>query len=506
MYYLTEISLSLVLTTGSYVDANSHSLQYTNATRQVPPQDRPHVMEVQQRLLDQQKELCLGLAHKPRVEEQSLNSMEVIKTLVSHQNVDENATRAIADGVKGYKALLRSQDGLSQISSVNSCMFARGPDPFLEQDFTTNGTQGNLHCPFSKPTSPRPGSEQSGKMVGPKIRVDTCGHNDLDPIEAEQDERRSSTTPSAQPSVNSSGRCPVSRCPIRYLDKHSPEEIAEYVEKHKHEIPRSHAICVKRYQRDPQNMRQLDAKYGGLINMISGLSAKHQAFLPQHQTNGDGEVEVEGEDEGEGKSTPSAPTERVEKWAENVDPETPGPNDEDNRESRFDRPLREVRVGESPSRPWGIPVPLTQQPPASVPFSGSASIPIPTDANHTDMSMKSPAETPAKPAGRCPFGHDAPKPEPAVEPEPEPKLTPNLDSPWTNWGNGNKSQSPYDWTKDEEIAAGETGDAGPQTAETTKPDLNSLPSHVIFNGPVFFGYSAEQTASLMQQLGQLGKS
>lgn len=120
--------------------------------------------------------------------------------------------------------------------------------------------------------------------------------------------------------------------------------------------------------------------------------------------------------------------------------------------------------------------------------------------------MKSPAETPAKPAGRCPFGHDAPKPEPAVEPEPEPKLTPNLDSPWTNWGNGNKSQSPYDWTKDEKIASGETGDAGPQMAETTKPDVNSLPGHVIFNGPVFFGYSAEQTASLMQQLGQLGKS
>jgi len=467
--------------------------QYTNVTRQVPPQDRPHAMEMQQRLLDQQKELCLGLVHKPRVEEQSLNSMEVIKTLVSHQNVDENATRAIVDGVKGYKALLRSQDGLSQVSSVNSCMFARGPDPTLEQDFTTNGTKGSLHCPFTKPKSPRPGSEQNGEMDGPKIRVDTCGHGDLDPIKAEQDERRSSTTPSAQLSANSSGRCPVSRCPIRYLDQHSPEEIAEYVERHKHEIPRSHAICVKRYQRDPQNMRQLDAKYGGLINMISGLSAKHQAFLPQRQTNGVGERERGGQ------SAPSASTERVEKWAESVDPTTPGPNEDDSRESRFDRPLREVRVGESPSRPWGIPVPLTQQPSATVPLSGSASIPLPPDG----QSVKSPAETPAKPAGRCPFGHDAPKPEPALEPKPE--STPNLESPWSNWGNGNKSQSPYDWTKDGKVNQGGTGDAGAQKAET-KPDLNSLPSHVTFNGPVFFGYSAEQTASLMQQLGQLGKS
>ncbi|KAJ5681497.1 uncharacterized protein N7477_001437 [Penicillium maclennaniae] len=496
--------------------------QLTNVTRQVPPQDRPHAMEVQQRLLDQQKELCLGLVHKPRVEEQLLNSMEVIKTLVSHQNVDENATRAIVEGVKGYKALLRSQDSLSQISSVNSCMLARGPDPSLEQDFTTNGTQGNLHCPFSKPRSSRSDNSLNGKMDGPKIQVDTCGHVDLDPIKAEQEERRSSTTPSAQPSANSSGQCPVSRCPIRFLDKHSPEEIAEYVERHKHEIPRSHAICVKRYQRDPQNMRQLDAKYGGLINMISGLSAKHQAFLPPRQPNGEANGDGEGEVEGpvEGRSPPSASTERVEKWAENVDPVTPGPNPEpnedDNRESRFDRPLREVRVGESPSRPWGIPVPLTQQTPASVPFSGSASIPIPAVVNPTDPSMKSPEEIPAKPAGRCPFGHGAPKPEPALEADAEaeeeaeagagPESTPKLDSPWSNWGNGNQSSSPYDWTKDkdEKLAPGVT--IGAAKAETTKPDFSSLPSHVTFNGPVFFGYSAEQTAALMQQLGRFGKS
>jgi hypothetical protein len=508
MYYLTEIypCLSFCLTTCSYVNADLHSLQFTKVTRQVPPQDRPHAMEVQQRLLDQQKELCLGLVQKPRVEEQSLNSMEVIKTLVSHQNVDENATRAIVEGVKGYKALLRSQDGLSQISSLNSCMLARGPDPSLEQDFTTNGTQGNLHCPFSKPMSPRPGSSLNGKMDGPKIRVDTCGHGDLDPIKAEQEERRSSTTPSAQPSATSSAQCPVSRCPIRYLDQHSPEEIAEYVERHKHEIPRSHAICVKRYQRDPQNMRQLDAKYGGLINMISGLSAKHQAFLPRRQTNGDGDGDGDEEVEIEGRSAPSASTERVEKWAENVNPETPGPNpgpsDLDNREGRFDRPLREVRVGESPSRPWGIPVPLTQQPPTSVPFSGSASIPIPADVNPTDLSIKSSEENPAKPAARCPFGHGAPKPEPAAEPKPEP--TPKLESPWSKWGNGNNSTSPYDWTKDENVALGETGDAA--KAEPTKLDFNTLPSHVTFNGPVFFGYSAEQTAALMQQLGQFGKS
>ncbi|KAJ5698222.1 hypothetical protein N7462_000227 [Penicillium macrosclerotiorum] len=465
--------------------------QYTNVTRQLAPQDRPHAMEVQQRLLDQQKILCQGLVHnKPPVEEQSLNSMEVIKTLVSHQNVDENTTRAIVDGVKGYKALLRS-DGLSQISSMNSCLLARGPDPSvsLEQDFTTNGTQGSLHCPFSKPKSPRPGSGiQNGRDDGPKIRVDTCGHDHLDPIKAEQEERRSSTTPSAVRSVDrsSQGRCPVSRCPIRYLDKHSPEEIAEYVERHKHEIPRSHAICVKRYQRDPQNMRQLDAKYGGLINMISGLSVKHQAFLPDRQTNGVG-------------TSPSASTERVEKWAENVDPATPGPpNQVDDRDNHFDRPLREVRVGESPSRPWGIPVPIAEQPAASVPFSGSVSGPVPLEAHLGDSPTKPAGESPAKPAGRCPFGHDAPKPE---EPEPLIAAAAELKPPWSNWGNVDKVDV------DEKVNLVDAG-IDKNDEASVKADFNSLPAHVTFNGPVFFGYSAEQTASLMQQLGHLnlGKS
>ncbi|CAI7581712.1 unnamed protein product [Penicillium pancosmium] len=507
--------LTLYRLTNRHNDLKQHSedvfKQYTAVTRQLAPQDRPHAMEVQQRLLDQQKELCLGLVqHKSPVEEQSLNSMDVIKTLVSHQNVDETAFRAIVDGVKGYKALLRSQDGQGSSppnSTTNSCILARGPeDPSvsLEKDFTTNGTQGNLHCPFSKPPrSPHPGSMQNGGAAnseGPKIRIDTCGNPDSDPIKADIEERRSSTTPSAH---TSGSRCPVSRCPIRYLDKHSPEEIAEYVERHKHEIPRSHAICVKRYQRDPQNMRQLDAKYGGLINMISGLSAKHQAFLPQ-QANGNGNDD---------QASHSASTERVEKWAENVDPvapDTPNTNenghghkeeedgenkeDDDSRESHFDRPLREVRVGESPSRPWGIHVPLAEQLPAPVPFSGSASGPMSPPAPVGPLDT-SPGDAPPKPAGRCPFGHDAPKPkpeEPVVKPE-------SLGSPWANWGKS-LEEKPVD-----EGAAARQQQQKQQSEEPTSPQSETKPppAHITFNGPVFFGYSAEQTASLMQQLGNL---
>jgi len=60
------------------------------------------------------------------------------------------------------------------------------------------------------------------------------------------------------------------------MDQHSPEEIAKYFENHKHEIPRSHAICVNRFQRNGESMRQIDEKYGNLVNMIQGLGQKHK--------------------------------------------------------------------------------------------------------------------------------------------------------------------------------------------------------------------------------------
>ncbi|KGO43071.1 hypothetical protein PEX2_024140 [Penicillium expansum] len=518
--------------------------EYTDVIEILPPQDRHRAFDVQNKLLVQQEEYRQGLVHsKPRVEEQPLNSMDVIKTLVAHQNVDENTLSAIKNGVKGCKSLLRSQDSLSQISS-NSCILAQAPAPAiaLEKDFTTNGTQGNLHCPFSKPNktqSTNASEAPSGKNSAPKVQIEaTCGHEHLDPIKAELEDRRSSHTPSAP---SSKGGCPVSRCPIRFLDQHSPEEIAEYVERHKHEIPRSHAICVKRYQRNPQDMRQLDAKYGGLTSMIAGLGVKHQAFLPDRHTNG------------EGHSSHSASSERVEKWAENVDTSTPSAQDEeneennenneedknedDNRQSHFDRPLREVRVGESPSRPWGISVPVTHLPPASAPFSGSASIPTSPNPQADKLDKPTDAEVlDAKPAGGCPFGHGKPKSE-AVKSEME---TPRSDKRPENNGiaTPNKSGCPFGhnksktevpkpetktpwtgewpktWPKDQavtdQVPDPQVAPTAPVSEDsTTKPDIPSTfstPSHITFNGPMFFGYSAEETANLLKQFGNLGKS
>ncbi len=130
------------------------------------------------------------------------------------------------------------------------------------------------------------------------------------------------------------------------LDERSPEEMAEYFEEHKHEIPKSHEVCVRRFQTNDESIRQLDAKYGSLVAMLQGLGMKHQPLLP---------AKNEGEEVMDARSIHN-----VEKWADDIT-EPPGEedirSDPENRQSHFDRPLKEVRVGESPSRPWGISVP-----------------------------------------------------------------------------------------------------------------------------------------------------
>jgi hypothetical protein len=159
----------------------------------------------------------------------------------------------------------------------------------------------------------------------------------------------------------------TAKCPIRYLDQHSPEEVAQYFENHKHEIPRSHEICVKRYQTNTESIRQLDAKYGSLVNMIQGLGVKHKPLLPTEDH------------------------ERVENWAEKLS------HDEEDREGHFERPLKEIRVGESPSRPWGISVPIdtpqAEKPGSQCPFdaSGKAMPPGHPKVNQEQKDTSTPA-------------------------------------------------------------------------------------------------------------------
>lgn len=309
----------------------------------------------------------------------------------------------------------------------------------FEHDFTTrNGTPSNLECPFAKTVNGNPPREVT------------------DPIAAELhgDGSVGSGTAYAQRNPH--------KCPIRYLDQHSPEEVAKYFQTHKHEIPRSHAVCISRYQQNDAKIRQLDAKYGNLQNMIQSLGVKHQQYLPAKET----EEPVHRD-----SSRPAVVA--VEKWAENVsrrsdDAVPPAPQSEVNgteakedeeRIPHFERPLREIRLGESPSRPWGISVPLAQETAASAIPSDKGIEPLSLDKPEEDATADAEGqEKGEKAVAGCPFDHAA-------------------------------------RSRDLPNGAPKGKDTGVEEVQVKEP---SLRPQMIFNGPVFFGYSPEQATAMMQ--------
>ena len=216
----------------------------------------------------------------------------------------------------------------------------------MEQDFTTPRSAGQLGCPFAPVGGPR-SSSHLDQQSKPSKRL---SFNDpIRPIVG------------FSPAIS---LVEVPACPIRYLDQHSPEDIAEYFEQHKHELPRSHEVCVKRFQDNADSIRELDAKYGNLVSMIQGLGQKHQPMLPDTPAQDNGTAEEDEE---------QLSNQKIEQWAKSISEEQredlgsehtlrtnsnpASPNHEDERAPHFDRPLKEIRVGESPSRPWGVPIP-----------------------------------------------------------------------------------------------------------------------------------------------------
>ncbi|KKA30297.1 hypothetical protein TD95_005090, partial [Thielaviopsis punctulata] len=302
---------------------------------------------------------------------------------------DQQCQAKVSPGVHNYanshspsnkKSPSRSHSPVTLMSTV------------LEQDFTVEGRKGQLECPYSSVSSVKqaggevPGQddgvtkpeEEKPKDAKKDKKTLNYTHTDgadlpqcpvPDPICAAMSMSTHEETPSQTDGSN--------KCPIRYLDKHSPEQIADYVEKHKHQIPRSHEICVRRYQQSDEQVRKLDAKYGNLVSMIEGLSHVHKPMLSSEEA---AQQELLRKANGEnydvghsGETGRPSKSDRVKSWAQQVtnaedadnaeNPEnralTPPPHDtDDERQSHFDRPMKEVRVGESPSRPWGIPVPL----------------------------------------------------------------------------------------------------------------------------------------------------
>jgi hypothetical protein len=340
-------------------------------------------------------------------------------------------------------------------------------DP-LEQDFTTRGTPGRLGCPYAQtksvgsPTNGRRGastprsSQSRGSFSGRRSKR----HSFHDPIRADF----SCGQPiSADASIDGS----VPLCPIRFLDQHSPEELAKYFENHKHELPRSHEVCIRRVQEDQGAIQQLDSKYTNMVNMVTELSKVHKPMLPDPD-----DIAVE-----DGDSTHDA-DEKVQNWAKDVSPaigthiSTSAEYGTSDRESRFDRPLNDVRLGESPSRPWGIPVPEGN-------LNGNSGSP---KSDHTaspqDPISGGPEITLEKPK-RCPFGQmmgeNILPPHPLNESRPPPM------------------REPITMPKEPEMHA------EPFPATTSGP--GPARPQMVFNGPVFIGYPVDQALAFLNQAG-----
>ena len=181
-------------------------------------------------------------------------AQELVTSIIS-------ASKDGEDGLGNQQSTSPTMDILTSVSTV------------LEQDFTVQGKKGVLACPFSAKLNQDGGPPDSAERVDgsqdPAGAADPTPHKSSDPICAAMLDE------SADPSVSA-----PSKCPIRYLDKHSPEEIARYVETHKHAIPRSHEVCVRRYQKNEEQIRKLDAKYGSLVNMVQDLSHLHRPMMP----------------------------------------------------------------------------------------------------------------------------------------------------------------------------------------------------------------------------------
>ncbi|KAJ8129392.1 hypothetical protein O1611_g4238 [Lasiodiplodia mahajangana] len=343
----------------------------------------------------------------------------------------------------------------------------------LEQDFTVEGKKGSLDCPFSQP------SEQEPQDNGRQTHQDATTQHE-DPICATMFDEMGS-----QPAA--------AKCPIRYLDQHSPEEIAEYLEKHKHELPRSHEVCVRRYQKNEDHVRKLDAKYGNLVSMVEGLSKIHQPMLPEQDTRPQSDVE-------------RASNDRVQDWAHTVsatvadDPDQTalGDGEEDEeRQSHFNRTLKEVRVGESPSRPWGISVPVFSD--------GQSSQGIPRERPESPppapVHMPSPNPnigTPSQKVGKCPFDHSklASIMNDVTPHKQEDKDSirladiPPLNQPFTPAQHAPPAQT---------ATSPMTQPAFFNTGELPHSKTGGAPQ-MVFTGPVFIGYPVEQAIQFMQYM------
>ncbi|KAG5983607.1 hypothetical protein E4U43_006256, partial [Claviceps pusilla] len=413
--------------------------------------------------------------------------------------------RRMANKINSVDSSSKTPSSSRQTFSHTSEDHTTSMSTVLEQDFTVEGKKGNLQCPFFKQASS--GCTNDGQS---RHSLDTTPHHSTDPICAAMLEEAVSHGAAANgvaaaAVAAASATAGSSKCPIRFMDKHSPEEIAHYVETHKHALPRSHEVCVRRYQRNETQMKKIDSKYGNIVSMIEGLSHIHQPMLPDSEGAG-GTADVHKDGGGDDSN------ERVEHWAHGVSG-IEGPDDvnelvesaDEDRTSHFERPLKEVRVGESPSRPWGISVPVydvadgredeypLSPPPAPVRMS---------DSEHGGNLP--PARDAGSMPGKCPFDHGKFSGAAFAG---RPPSTPNPVAKSNEAAQGFE-ETPFT------AAAAAAAAATPAAAAAASPS-SSRPTFInpqaikgapgggvpqmIFTGPVFIGYPMEQAVEFMNQ-------
>jgi len=432
--------------------------------------------------------------------------------------------RAAQQLVAGMGDVSRDSGSSKETSaSPDSAVTMTSMSTALEKDFTVQGKKSLLACPFSpSPVDLNESREATERaedvhdLTG--TTVDLASPHASDPICAAMLEENTSAPAAAG-----------SKCPIRFMDKHSPEEIAHYVETHKHEIPRSHEVCVRRYQRNEEQIRKLDAKYGSLVGMINDLSHLHRPMLPSAAAAQEDHEDLD-----------TASNKRVENWAQTIgsssDPEEAPelPVDED-RESHFDRPLRDVRLGESPSRPWGITVPFDVGPADDYLDGPMSPSPAPVRMHSPLRAPQEPNPEANAPPRKCPFDHTK-MPFPSFAKPEGGSFNPGKTEPatsiipeHTNLDTERQRQDPFTAAREtipkpQEVLR-EPAPLPPKpplpafinpgeiplpaaNAETKTTPYTSVPPQMVFNisGPVFIGYPMEQAMQFMQRFqGQQGQ-
>jgi hypothetical protein len=324
--------------------------------------------------------------------------------------------------------------------------------PRLEHDFTTPGTAGRLGCPFATSAFGINGRTRRG-VTTPKSSTSKGSIGRRSKRPSFHDPIRAELCGFAQKLPDPSLEESQPLCPIRFLDQHSPEEVAKYFENHKHELPRSHQFCVSRFQENADALKNLDSKYDDVVCMVKELGKVHQPIFPQAE-----DIAVEDAEE-----EPHRPDSKVESWVKDVEDGEGDDVDEnaETREQRFDRPMSDIRVGESPSRPWGIRVP------AEFEDNGDARS---KKSDRTASPFEPEAEENRDPPLECPFPG-----APLMDPHP-------LDV---------ECEEPQKVPKEP-----------PARAATAPTPPSGEPPRIVFNGPVFFGYAPDQIMTFMNQFGQ----